>query len=181
MRWPSIVVPFLLVGLGVACAGSNPSTPESLSKLGANRPGVAEVASPQEGNIVAGQTVYVPACSHVYTADNGQPLNLASTLFVRNVDQGRSIILTRVQYVDSGGKALRQFLTKPLKLDPMASMDFFVKESDTTGGASPSFLVEWVASEPAIDPIVESVMIGTSGTQGISFTGAGRVIGSRKP
>ena len=84
-----------------------------------------------EGKVVAGHTVYVPVYSHVYTADSGQSLNLAATLFVRNTDQGRSILLTRVQYFDSRGKLLRQFLTKPLKIDPLASMDFFVKESET--------------------------------------------------
>ena len=181
MRWPSIAVPCLLIGLGVSCAGSNPSTSEDPSKPAASRPGVSEVAPPDEGKVVAGQSVYVPVYSHVYTADNGQPLNLATTLFVRNTDRGRPILLTRVQYFDSGGKSLRQFLAKPLKLEPLASTDFFVKESDTTGGASPSFLVEWAALEPTTDPVVESVMIGTSGTQGISFTGAGRVIASRKP
>ena len=181
MRWQSFAAPFLLIGLGLSCAGSNPSTSENPTKPGASRPGVSEVASPDEAKVVAGQTVYVPVYSYVYTADSGQTLNLAATLFVRNTDQGRSILLTRVEYFDSGGKSLRQFVTKPLRLDPLASMDFFIKESDMTGGASPSFLVEWVALEPTSDPIVESVMIGTAGTQGISFTCPGRVIASRKP
>ncbi len=63
----------------------------------------------------------------------------------------------------------------------MASMDFFVKESDVSGGASPTFLVEWVATEEVNPPIAEGVMIGTAGTQGISFTCPGRVIATRKP
>ena len=179
MRWRSIAPAFLLIVAGLSCAGSNPDGSSGPPKPGAGRPGVAEVAAPAEDKVVAGQTIYVPVYSHVYTADNGQPLNLAATLFVRNTDPARSIVLRRVQYFDSGGKPLREFLPKPLKVDPMASMDFFVKESDISGGASPSFVVEWVASEAASEPIVESVMIGTSGTQGISFTGPGRVIKSR--
>ena len=51
----------------------------------------------------------------------------------------------------------------------MASAEFFVKESDTRGGVSASFLVEWVAEQSVSDPLVETVMIGTASTQGVSF------------
>jgi hypothetical protein len=141
---------------------------------------VSEVPRPAEDKVTAGQMVYVPVYSHVYTADNREPFNLAATLYVRNIDPARPIVLTRVEYFDSGGKSIREFVPKPLRIEPLASVDFFVKESDLSGGASPSFLVEWVATEAASDPVVESVMIGSSGTQGISFTSAGRVIYARK-
>jgi hypothetical protein len=39
--------------------------------------------------------------------------------------------------------------------------------------------VEWRAEEPVNAPLVEAVMVGTSGTQGISFTGSSRVISQR--
>ncbi len=142
---------------------------------------MSEVVRPAEDKVAAGQMVYVPVYSQVYTADNADPLNLAVTLFVRNTDPARSIVLTRVDYFDSGGKSTRDFLPKPLQIEPLASVDFFVKESDASGGASPSFVVQWVATEVPNDPVIESVMIGTSGTLGISFTGFGRVIHSRKP
>ena len=58
-------------------------------------------------------------------------------------------------------------------------MEFFVKESDTSGGVSASFLVEWVAEQAVTAPVVESVMIGTASTQGISFTCPGRVLSDR--
>ena len=40
---------------------------------------------------------------------------------------------------------------------PMASADFFVKESDTTGGSSSSFLVDWMADQAGRPPVVEAV------------------------
>ena len=177
-RGRAIAAAAWLAFAGLSCGGSGtPAAPKSAP----SRPGISEVARPADDRIAAGQVVYVPAYSHVYTADDAQPLNLAATLFVRNTDPGRPIVLTRVQYFDSGGKLLRDLLPSPWKIDSLASADFFVKEGDTTGGASPSFVVEWVATEPPSDPIVESVMIGTAGTQGISFLGQGRVIHSRKP
>jgi hypothetical protein len=177
-RYP-IVLALLLIVVSVSCDGTQPEAPAS--KPGAARPGVSEVALPPDDQIVSGQTVYVPLYPYVYTADNAQRLNLAVTLFVRNTDRNSSIIVTKVEYVDSGGKALREFLKKPLKIDPLASMDFFLKESDESGGASPSFIVHWISDQQPSAPIVESVMIGTTGTQGISFTCPGRVVASVKP
>lgn len=179
--WRTIASASCLVVAGASCGGSAPPGPIAGLSPAASRPGVSETVAPALDKVAAGQTVYVPVYSHVYTADNAEPLNLAATLFVRNTDPGRPIVLTRVEYFDSGGKSVRNFLPKPLKIGPMASADFFVKESDVSGGASPSFIVEWVATESPSDPVVESVMIGTSGTQGISFTGAGRVVRSHKP
>jgi Protein of unknown function (DUF3124) len=176
-RWREIAPATLLVIAGLSCGGLTTTGPKPAS----NRPGVSEVVEPAADKVAAGQTLQIPVYSHVYTADNAEPLNLAATVFVRNTDADRPIVLTRVDYFDSGGKLIRGFVPKPLMIGPMASVDFFVKESDVTGGASPSFVVEWVSTESPTDPIVESVMIGTSGTQGISFTSPGRVIRSRKP
>jgi hypothetical protein len=169
------ILPALLsIAACLSCDGKPPEAPST--KPVAARPGVAEVVPIPKDKVVAGQTIYVPLYSHVLTADNAQPLNLAATVFVRNVDPGRPIVLARAQYFDSGGKPVRSFLARPLKIEPLASVDFFVKESDVSGGASPSVIVEWVSEEKARDPVVESVMIGTSGTQGISFTCPGRVL-----
>jgi Protein of unknown function (DUF3124) len=178
MKRNAVVLAPLLILASLSCDGTQPAAP--VSKPGAARPGVTEATLPPDDQIVAGQTLYVPIYSHVYTADNAEPLSLAATLFVRNADRNRSIVVTKVQYVDSSGKTVREFLKSPLKIAPLASMDFFLKESDETGGASPSFIVEWVSTESSNEPIVESVMIGTAGTQGISFTCSGTVIASRK-
>jgi hypothetical protein len=120
--------------------------------------------------------VYVPAYSHILTSDDARPYNLAVTLSVRNTDDARPIVVHRVHYRDRDGRLIRDYLKKPLKIAPMAAIDFFVKESDTSGGTSASFLVEWSAGEPVSEPVVEAVMIGTAGTQGISFLSPGRVL-----
>jgi len=163
----------------LACAGKPEGTPATSS--GASRAGTSEAAPLPEEQIAAGQFLYLPAYSHVLTADNAQPLNLAVTLYVRNTDPRRSILLTRVQYNDSSGKPVRTLLSKPLRIEPLASTEYFIKENDESGGASPNFLVEWVSGDLVSDPIVETVMIGTAGTQGIAFTGESRELSRRKP
>jgi intergrase/recombinase len=56
-----------------------------------------------------------------------------------------------------------------VKLNALASTDFFIEQNDTRGGVGANFLREWVAEKKVSVPIVESLMIGTAGTQAVSF------------
>ncbi|MBV10133.1 MAG: hypothetical protein CMN21_13055 [Rubinisphaera sp.] len=124
---------------------------------------------------VEGQTVYVPAYSHVYH-ENGRPHLLTITLSIRNTDQDRKIIVTSVLYYDTSGKLVKSHLEKPLILNPLATTEFLVERKDATGGSGANFIVEWHADEPVSAPIIETVMIDTSSQQGISFVRQGKVI-----
>jgi len=148
---------------------------------GAHRKGVAEVALGADFRAAAGQRVYVPVYSHVFTSDDARPFRLAVTLSVRNTDSDRPIVLTSVRYFDRDGQLVRDFLESPLRFSPLATMDFFVEESDSSGGSSASFLLEWAAETPVTSPVVEAVMIGTASTQGISFVSPGRVVSGQMP
>ncbi len=140
---------------------------------------MTEVDAVAPGAIFAGQTIYVPAYSSVSIADRGVRYDLAITLYIRNTHSRGPIVVTAVRYHDHDGRLVRDYLSKPLQLAPLAAMEYFVKASDTSGGFAPSFIVEWVARQPASAPVVEAVMVGTAGTQGISFTCPGRVIADR--
>ena len=58
----------------------------------------------------------------------------------------------------------------------MANTEFGVARSDRRGGSGANFIVEWVAEKEVSDPVVESIMITASGTQGFTFTSQGQVI-----
>jgi len=58
----------------------------------------------------------------------------------------------------------------------MASIYFYVKASDTTGGWGANFLVEWKSEKEVSQPIIESLMTGMRGTHSVSFISPGRVI-----
>lgn len=128
---------------------------------------------------VAGRTIYVPAYSSIYVSDRASHFNLAITLSLRNADPRRSITITDARYFDHDGKLVHDYINKPIRLGPLGSIEYFVKESDTSGGVSASFLVDWAADSDTIPPVVEAVMIGTKGTQTVSFTTAGRPIQDR--
>ena len=127
---------------------------------------------------VAGQTVYVPAYSHVFFQDGTREFDLTTTLSVRNTDPALPITVRSVRYHDSSGQLVRRYLEAPLPLAPLASRAFVVEERDRSGGVGANFIVEWEAPVPVSPPIVEAVMISTAGTQGISFVSRGQAIRS---
>lgn len=125
--------------------------------------------------VAYGETIYVPAFSRIFT-DEKRSQPLASTLIVHNVDPSNSIEVTNVRYYDQAGALVRNLLDEPHTLAPYASTDFLTELSDTRGGVGANYIVEWRANLPVLSPIAEAVMIGGTGTHGISFTSRGRVI-----
>ena len=51
----------------------------------------------------AGQTVYVPIYSHIYSGVKGRPFDLAATLSIRNTDPKYPISLVSVEFYDTDG------------------------------------------------------------------------------
>jgi len=127
-------------------------------------------------NPVIGQTIYIPIYSHIYFGNNARIYDLTVTISFHNTDTDNPIILKSVKYYDTKGNLLEEYLSQPVKLNPLASTDFYINETDTRGGIGANFLIEWVAESHISQPIAESVMIGATGTQGISFLSQGRVI-----
>ena len=123
-----------------------------------------------------GQTIYVPAYSHIYSGNREKPFLLTVTVSVRNIDPKNPIQITTVNYYETQGKLLKIYLEKPVTLAPLGSLRYVVPEGDETGGSGANFIVEWRSDKPVNPPIVESVMIGTKSQQGISFTSRGQVI-----
>ncbi|MBX3053220.1 MAG: DUF3124 domain-containing protein [Caldilineaceae bacterium] len=130
----------------------------------------------QDLDITTGQTIFVPAYSEIHYASQDRTIELAVTLAVHNADFTYPIILTSVRYYNTDGQMVREYLSQPQQLGAMASADFFVDAGEQTGGVGTNFIVEWVAEQPVYEPVVEALMLSTSGTQGLSFTSPGRVI-----
>lgn len=125
----------------------------------------------------AGQTVYVPVYSHIYSGDRERPILLAVTVSVRNVDPKQTITLVQADYHDSQGRKLKSFLAAPVTIPPLGSERFVVAESDKRGGSGASFILRWEAAGAVHEPLTESVMVGTQSQLGLTFTSRGVVIG----
>lgn len=128
-----------------------------------------------------GQTIYVPAYSHIYMGDREKPFYLTATISIRNTDPSTTITVSSVDYHNSAGRLIRRFLDVPLLVRPYSSLRYVVNESDKEGGSGASFIVTWKSATKVSQPIVESVMIGTGMQQGISFTSRGQVVRESAP
>ncbi len=121
-------------------------------------------------------TVYVPAYSHIYHGNKETPLLLSVTLSIRNVDPDNSITVFVVDYYETQGTLLKNYITEPVILGPLGSDRFVVPQKDSSGGSGANFIVEWKSEKPTNPPIIETVMIGTQSQLGISFTSRGKAI-----
>jgi len=132
--------------------------------------------SAEDIELSAGQTLYVPIYSHIYSGVKGRPFDLAATLSIRNTNPQNPITLVSVKYYDSDGKLVEDYLKKPKQLDALVSTRYIITEDDKAGGSGANFIVVWKSDQKVNPPIIEAVMIGTHSGQGISFLSRGRVI-----
>ncbi len=112
---------------------------------------------------------YVPVYSHIYTEGRDSVLNLAETVSVRNTDDVNPIIIDSVRYQSTTGKLIREYVPKPVMLEPMATADFVVRLDDTSGGSGASFIVEWQGAMAVNPPLIEAIMISTGSGRNLSF------------
>jgi hypothetical protein len=163
----------LMVGVAISACDSGISSPPMA-------PDLEPVTLDDTVNIATGQLLYVPVYSYIFMVNEGRTINLTTTLSIRNTSVEQPMILAAVDYHDSQGNLVANYLENPVELGPLASAEFVVPHEDISGGIGASFLVEWVAQQANIsDPVVEAVMINTQGNQGLSFTSQGRIIKTR--
>jgi len=113
-------------------------------------------------------TIYVPVYSHIY-ANGGTPVLLETTLSIRNTDPEQDIVITSVNYYDTKGSMIEEYLDGNLVLGPLESSEVLVKKRDIRGGSGANFIVTWSSGEPVHLPIVQAAMVGGEGGMQISF------------
>lgn len=119
---------------------------------------------------------YIPIYSDIYWGQSSTHTNLSATLSIRNTDSSNPLILLKVDYYDSLGDRIRQYVETPSELAPMATVDFVIDRDDRAGGSGANFTVEWAARGPITEPVMESVMLGQVGGRGVSFLSPGRPV-----
>lgn len=132
--------------------------------------------APGDVRLSKGQTVYVPVYSNVFSGPKKRPLLLATTLSIRNTDLATAFTVTAIDYYDTAGRLIRRQLERPATVAPLATHYVHLEEKDTAGGFGAKFIVRWKADKDINTPVIECVMIGATGGQGISFVSPGQEI-----
>ena len=172
------VVKVLLLSLFLLTGCDKPSAQEGVRLL----PPPTSVSQRPASTTSVGQTLYVPCYSHVYLQD-GRSYELSITLSLRNTSQTKNLVVQSVEYYDSAGKLLKSYSDHETVLGPLATAEYFVEEGDASGGSGANFLVTWSSEsdEPIQEPVIQALMVGTSGHIGVSFLTDAKLISSPDP
>lgn len=118
---------------------------------------------------------YVPVYSHVYISEN-KYVRLSITLSIRNSDLTKDLYLESIDYYNTDGKLVKQYLSSPHILKPMSSIDYVVNLEDMSGGNGAKFLINTASKNKTSTPIVQAIMINTLGNSNLSFLTQGQII-----
>lgn len=119
---------------------------------------------------------YLSVYSQIYSITEHRTHDLTATISMRNANRQDSIFISKAEYYNTSGDLIRTYFPQPIFLKPMETVEIVIEEKDKEGGTGANFLFEWSVKPGLVEPIFEGVMISTLGSQGLSFTTAGRRI-----
>lgn len=122
------------------------------------------------------ETDYLPVYSDIYHKDGTRRFYLTTTLSIRNTSLIDSAYIISATYYDSYGRILKEYVDSVILLSPLESIEFVVEEKETIGGAGANFIVSWGAPSYSDQLLIQAIMIGTYGQQGISFVTDAKII-----
>lgn len=129
---------------------------------------------PDRGSLTVRGAFYVPAYSRLSLAKGSHPIDLAVTLYVHNASDAKPLVVESIAYRDTAGALVQDHLPAPVAVRPFGTIEVFVPTRDVRGGTGANFVVGWAAAGPIAEPVVETLILGSSGSQGYSFVGQGR-------
>jgi len=164
--------------ISIGCQEYDPN----VNKKGENILEVNEVTRNYIGDIEVSyrDSIYIPIYSDIYSYNEQNKTLLTATLSIRNTSIRDSLFIEDIDYYDSRGNLVRNYIDKTLLLTPLQTIEYVIDNEDTAGGTGANFIVNWGANNPQIQPIFQGIMISTKGQHGLSFVTEGVSISERK-
>lgn len=116
---------------------------------------------------------YLPVYSHIYHTHEDRTFDLTITVSIRNVSMTDSVYILKADYYNTLGVNIRQYLEKPIFLNPMETVEIIIIDKDIEGGSGANFMFDWAVENDKNPPLFEAVMISTYEQQGLSFSTRG--------
>jgi hypothetical protein len=130
-------------------------------------------------NSIIYDTIYVPIYSEIYSGTKKTLFDLTATLSIRNTSMTDTIFISTIDYYNTTGELVRNYLKSNISLKPLETIDYVIEEKDKTGGTGSNFIIIWSAKCVNLHPVFQGVMISTHGQQGISYLTNGISISKR--
>lgn len=169
---------FLLLFLLNSCGNKNPN----LDKSGKDELKLLELDHTfNKAQMKFNDTIYVPIYSNIYVDKQNQKRLLAATLSIRNTSFSDSLFVTKINYFNTEGTLVKNYINNPISLPPMASINYVIEKEDDTGGSGANFIVALSGKNDYYRPIIQAIMIGENGeNKGFSFSTDGYSIKKMK-
>ncbi|HYC13188.1 MAG TPA: DUF3124 domain-containing protein [Stellaceae bacterium] len=169
-----LLLAFLALGIGSGAASAQAGKPAPSDPLARFRSSLVPPPAPSE--IALRQSVYVPAYSSLFGAGGPARLDFAVTLSVRNTSATQPLVVEHIDYYDTAGTLVQHYIPTAVAIRPYGTIEILIATEDTRGGTGANFVVDWGATKPISEPVIEAVMVGSSGTRGFAFISPGHPI-----
>lgn len=117
--------------------------------------------------------IYIPIYSDIYIDQLNQKNLLSATLSIRNTSYTDSLFISKIDYFDTQGSLVRNYIDNLISLPPMATINYVIERDDESGGSGANFIVELSSNNTNVKPLIQAVMIGENGNKAFSFTTQG--------
>lgn len=128
-----------------------------------------------QNNLERGKT-YLSVYSQVYSGSEHMTHDLTAIISIRNTSETDSIFLSSTKYYNTNGNLVKNYFDKPVFLLPLETIEIVIDEVNAEGGTGANFIFDWQKDSITSEPLFESVMISTSGNQGLSLIVQGKRI-----
>ena len=155
----------------IACYSCRPSSPNQVN-TGQDELQALEIDHQIDvKGLELNDLIYVPIYSDLYADLQNQNLLLSATLSIRNTDLVNPLFINKLDYYDTHGKLVKDYLNgETISIPPMATINYVIEKEDTSGGSGANFIVSIHAKNKNMKPIIQAVMVHHSGNKGFAFT-----------
>jgi len=118
-------------------------------------------------------TTYLPVYSQIYIESIHRKHPLTTTVSIRNVNLKDTVFIHASHFYNTEGKLIRNYIDSTIYVKPLETLEIVLNEKDVEGGSGANFIFEWSKKNNSELLFFQSVMVTTSGQQGIAFTTEG--------
>jgi hypothetical protein len=125
--------------------------------------------------LTTGSAIYVPIYRSFYQiyGSTRDAYSLTSTVCLHNTDPKQAIKVLSIDYYNSSGKLVKNFIDEPTMIKPWNSKEITIQPSTEPDDFGANLIIRWKSDQPANSPVVEVLMTGQVLNRGVSFTTRG--------
>ena len=170
----------LLIAMSVLLSGCDKSAQDpNVMFSEKHQDPIAELAvtdKPDHSKLGYQQTFYVPIYSDIYSDSENQKVLLSATLSIRNTTLKNPLYINKIDYYNTNGDFVKSYIDSPIKLPPMATLNYIIEKEDDSGGSGANFIIDVEGVDDTVKPVIEAIMIGNFSNKGFAFSTEGTPI-----